>query len=144
MSLVNPPAHITAIKDKLDACAGKPAGITYHYPTAAGTTAPPYAVITAENVIRERFAEGSSSFLSGDGSIVLHLSGFTIGQVEALAETLCEQMASNPVGLIINDPQAGLSSEPPIPNQDENGNEIANDPSSTISIEINFSFGIGA
>lgn len=135
MTLTNPTALVTAVKNSLDACAVwvSESGSVW-YPKAPAGTAPPFAVIAPGGTTVSRVAAGSIGIPAGsvDVEFTFDAASKTIGQAETFAETLEQQLVALQTGLFIRSALPSLASEP------DGGTKAAGDDEISITITIDF------
>lgn len=135
MSLTNAPPVVTAISDKLKACASWLVAWDVYYPKSDAANTPPLAVIEPTTTTLAQIAAGSSSIQSGSAAIVIILpSTYTIGEAETLAHSLIDEITSNEAGLWVTSADFTLASEPDQGDQD----------GATLTITLDITHGLGA
>ena len=132
MTLVSPTDAITAISDKLIASGALPSGTTLWYPSAPPETVAPFAVISATGSSR-KIAEGSSSIVGGSGMVILWAE-LNEGELESVAQNICDYLSGNSVGLHISEASYDMALEV----EDNAPDETA------IPVLITFTYGLGA
>ena len=117
MTWKDPTDAVDQLRTQLFACAAwvaAPATIDMiHYPEADLTTdAYPLAVLDETSQRRTLYATGAGGLRSGSLRAVLHLAVTTIGQAEAFARTIGQQLMAQQSGFLFTDFQVGLCAEP--------------------------------
>jgi hypothetical protein len=99
---------------QLVACAAWEGGIdNIHYPEADMVNdSYPLAVLDETSQRRTLYAIGAGGLRSGSLRAVLHLDATTIGQAEATARTIGQQLMAQQTGFLFTDFQVGLCAEP--------------------------------
>lgn len=147
MSLTNPTAVVTALANKLAACAAWTTEVgagnesaRIWYPLVSGSATKTHALIEVEETTFTRIAEGARSYPSGTAAYVIYrdASTATTGTTEALAEDLCEQLMALETGLYLTSASHSVSA---VPDQAEEAAENAGAPG-TYTIVIDITFGL--
>lgn len=111
MSLTNPPAVITQLSAQILALTSLPSGATTWYPEKTNSTSPPFIVLSEESRRLSPYAAGAGGIAGGVLMAVLHIVD-TIGNAEAAARLMLDELLAQQSGIVFNGGECGLSAEP--------------------------------
>lgn len=111
MSLTNAPAVITQLSAQLLALTSIPSGMTTWYPSKADSASPPFAVLDEVSRRVSPYAAGAGGIAGGVLQVVLHVVD-TVGNAEATARLMLDELLTQQSGIVFNGGECGLSAEP--------------------------------
>lgn len=114
MTWQNPPAILTQLRAQLVLCAAWTGGASVvHYPDLSGLMSAtfPLAVLSEHRPRRTPYAEGAAGIAGGELEVVIYGTD-TVGLMEALGQTILDQLLAQVTGIVWQPAEAGLSSDP--------------------------------
>ncbi len=111
MSLADAPAIVTDLDTMLRACASYPGGVGTWYPEAPENTTDDHFVLVRTEPTRTPYAEGTKALIGGELLVLGYFGAKTVGQCEALADALLDEITALQTGIKLRGGSAGMATK---------------------------------